>query len=132
MTSPRTVTTPPDTWGVWDSVKLTMLEVLAPNSDRAATLRWRRINASQPAECRCGKPGTVRISDGHGFTGSTAPYSWRCADHATVPPTTPWRNGCPLVGFTREECEREGWITSSIATGIITGCACGTHVGEPR
>jgi hypothetical protein len=136
MTTPIRVTTPPDTrppflglrlwWYTWKWFP-TWQPARAADDPTAATLRWRAFNADQPAVCGCGRPGTVRVTDPRGgFAGSVAPYWWRCEEHADVPINAKFVNGRRA---TREECS--SWA-SSIKTGIISDCDCGTHVGEVR
>jgi hypothetical protein len=92
----------------------------------AATRRWRKHNARQPRVCLCGAPGTVLRTD-HGNIGAVPVEFWYCQEHADVPLTVPWSGGVPLWKQTREACS---WRSSSIHTGIVSECGCGTHVGE--
>lgn len=141
---PVRVTAPPDTYpwflglrtwwheyvgSMGDSIPALLEHRPLRLDDRAATLRWRAHNAAQPAVCRCGQPGTVRVtSPSVGFVGDVAPYWWRCDEHADLPINTRFRGGAPVVE-TRDQCS---WSISGIKTGIVSECGCGTHVGEGR
>jgi hypothetical protein len=132
---PVPATTPPDTYPPLLGLRVWLYEYVAPlfvgfraANASAATLRWRANNAAKPAECSCGRPGTVRVTDGMGgYVGSVAPTWRRCDDHADVPLTVPWCNGQPMNGQTREECSWKMWRND---TRLVTDCGCRSHVGE--
>jgi hypothetical protein len=92
---PFEVTTPEDTVPPFCGARAFLYSWLGAG-DAAATLRWRRNNATDPKVCHCGAPGTVRVRD-HGCTvvGSVPPYWWRCDEHKTVPLTVAWVDGVP-------------------------------------
>lgn len=96
------------------------------SSDRAATRRWKRINAEQPQVCECGQPGVVQQFMPYPVRGSVQPFWWRCEEHSSVPSSVPWSNGVPQWNQRPSQCS---WHSSKIKTGLITECGCGTHVG---
>jgi hypothetical protein len=100
---------------------------------RAAERRWAARNAEMEAHpfCPCGREGVARIYSS-GVVGSVQPFWWRCKVHADVPLEASWHRGADgyfdtLHGCAREDCKSWTW---SNATGIISYCDCGTHVGE--
>lgn len=109
-------------------LRLVWHERIIGNENKAASLRWAAINAARPRVCPCGAPGTV-VKYASGQVGTVAPEFHLCAEHADVPLTVPWSGGRPLWHQSPDEC---GWTLSTIPTGLITECGCGTHVGRVR
>lgn len=121
------VSTPPDTKPVLYGMRVWFWSNIVFNEHRAATLRWRRNNATKQRRCQCGKPADIRITDEGDVIGSCRPYWWVCNEHEDVPLTVPWSGGRPLTGQSPDECS---WSTNQTTTRIITECGCGTHVGQ--
>ena len=85
------------TLGVLILAAIAVLVIHYPDTDRAATRRWKQRNAEQPTTCMCGQPGAVKRYSGYPVRGKVQPFWWMCEEHAATPLTTPWTNGVPMV-----------------------------------